>query len=443
MNEQASTSGAQSWLKKAGLGAVGWFLWIAVSTALGWWALSINALVLLAGVALLAPALRARALVIARLVGAARFPIFAGVLLLAVGVSGAGFAIAGLKHEVDRNAAAERAAAEKSAEQDRVLADARQHTGTGDLERAIASYDAATKLGKLPDADALAFAATLKRRGDALIGEQRFADAIALLNRAKSITPNTEGIAGAIEIAMKGEAALRAEQVQAKLSELRSTVDAIEAATKSKKLQDAALADEKSRELIAALRNAVDASEIAPLNERVEKAAAARTAIEEKIVREAHRVLWNPKNASNPDEEKLLAPVARKFGVSVADVHGAYARRNDLADALIKEQGEKETRQRREAILKKFVAQLNKAGVTRELVASVSTDGTTDITLIITVGNLWHVRHKQIRLQDAQALAKLWASMSPAGGNARIKLVDHMGNEVGGTGLLGGVDVAD
>lgn len=58
----------------------------------------------------------------------------------------------------------------------------------------------------------------------------------------------------------------------------------------------------------------------------------------------------------------------------------------------------------------------------------------------LTMRNLWHIRHKQLRLQDAQALWRVWASIAspskPDG--ARIKIVDQMGNEVGGSRILGG-----
>jgi hypothetical protein len=58
----------------------------------------------------------------------------------------------------------------------------------------------------------------------------------------------------------------------------------------------------------------------------------------------------------------------------------------------------------------------------------------------LTVRNLWHLRHKQIRFQDAQTLWKAWAAIaSPKDpDNARIKLVDQNGNEVGGSRVWGG-----
>jgi len=58
----------------------------------------------------------------------------------------------------------------------------------------------------------------------------------------------------------------------------------------------------------------------------------------------------------------------------------------------------------------------------------------------LTLKNIWHLRHKQIRLQDAQTLWEAWALIAAPNDpdRARIKLVDQRGNKVGGSGLLGG-----
>lgn len=56
--------------------------------------------------------------------------------------------------------------------------------------------------------------------------------------------------------------------------------------------------------------------------------------------------------------------------------------------------------------------------------------------LTLTVGNMWHIRHKQIRLQDAQTLWEAWAAIaSPSDPEkAWLHLVDRRGNRVGGSG---------
>ena len=71
---------------------------------------------------------------------------------------------------------------------------------------------------------------------------------------------------------------------------------------------------------------------------------------------------------------------------------------------------------------------------------SVRVPNTIRFEVTLTVDNVWHVRHKQIRMQDAQSLWKVWAGLaSPAKPDrARIKLVDLNGNEVGGSRFLAG-----
>lgn len=65
----------------------------------------------------------------------------------------------------------------------------------------------------------------------------------------------------------------------------------------------------------------------------------------------------------------------------------------------------------------------------------------------LTVTNQWHLRKKQLRLQDAQTLWEIWANInSPSKPDiARIQIVDGNGNQVGGSGFLGGsiIDVKD
>lgn len=87
--------------------------------------------------------------------------------------------------------------------------------------------------------------------------------------------------------------------------------------------------------------------------------------------------------------------------------------------------------------LDQFVATLTEAGLKKTDIHSVAVEKD---TAIITVPNIWHVRAYQIRLQDAQTLWNVWASIaSPKDPDkARIKLVDFNGNEVGGSRILGG-----
>ncbi len=60
--------------------------------------------------------------------------------------------------------------------------------------------------------------------------------------------------------------------------------------------------------------------------------------------------------------------------------------------------------------------------------------------LLIVVSSNWHYQPRQMRLQMAQALWKIWAGIhSPKEPDkAKISLKDMMGNRVGGSGIMGG-----
>jgi DNA-directed RNA polymerase subunit RPC12/RpoP len=87
-----------------------------------------------------------------------------------------------------------------------------------------------------------------------------------------------------------------------------------------------------------------------------------------------------------------------------------------------------------------YVAMLNAADVKGIKNVSGRKIGDDIWEATITVENLWHIRHYQVRLQDAQTLWQAWAGIaSPRDlDNARIKLVDLRGNEVGGSRLMAG-----
>ena len=101
-----------------------------------------------------------------------------------------------------------------------------------------------------------------------------------------------------------------------------------------------------------------------------------------------------------------------------------------------REAAEEEVRDRLDA----YIALLNAAEV--KLINNVSVERIGDDIweATLTVDNLWHIRHHQIRLQDAQTLWEAWARIaSPEEPDkARIKLADLRGNEVGGSRVWGG-----
>ncbi|HUY31440.1 MAG TPA: SHD1 domain-containing protein [Pirellulales bacterium] len=88
-----------------------------------------------------------------------------------------------------------------------------------------------------------------------------------------------------------------------------------------------------------------------------------------------------------------------------------------------------------------FMERLADKGIDRSMIGSVSVKGeTATIRLSATVSNEWDIAEYQRRLQLAQGLWKLWASIASPGDpdKARITLVDFNGNEVGGSRIRRG-----
>jgi hypothetical protein len=109
---------------------------------------------------------------------------------------------------------------------------------------------------------------------------------------------------------------------------------------------------------------------------------------------------------------------------------------NDKRDAdLATDREAAQARQKQN--LDRLMTSLSSAGIDNSIIESFSVQGD---TVTMTVSNVWHLTAYQIRLQAAQNLWKLWASIaSPAEPDkARIKLVDFNGNEVGGSRVLAG-----
>ncbi len=113
--------------------------------------------------------------------------------------------------------------------------------------------------------------------------------------------------------------------------------------------------------------------------------------------------------------------------------------RDAKKERLLKEEDERRANQQVSDRSTLYVAALNAAGA--KLVENVAVEQTGDVwEARLTVKDLWHIRHYQVRLQDAQTLWDLWARIaSPKQPDlARISIVDHRGNEVGGSRIWGG-----
>jgi hypothetical protein len=133
--------------------------------------------------------------------------------------------------------------------------------------------------------------------------------------------------------------------------------------------------------------------------------------------------------------EAELAEARRREEDARRSAEKAREEARGVAERAREEEAKREARQK----LDSYMARL--ARVDSGLVRGVSVRRTGESWIAtITVQNLWHLRHYQLRLQDAQALWEIWALVaSPdAPDCARIKIVDLRDNEVGGSRLLGG-----
>jgi tetratricopeptide (TPR) repeat protein len=103
----------------------------------------------------------------------------------------------------------------------------------------------------------------------------------------------------------------------------------------------------------------------------------------------------------------------------------------------IQEQEYQQKQAKLKADLDSFMATLNAAGIDKSIIDRVSAK---DDELTIVVANSWHFQPYQIRLQAAQNLWSLWATIrSPNDPDkARIELTDYNGNSVGGSRWLAG-----
>lgn len=91
--------------------------------------------------------------------------------------------------------------------------------------------------------------------------------------------------------------------------------------------------------------------------------------------------------------------------------------------------------------VEQYRQKLQQAGLMGPLVVRIEGNPTlSPDALLIVVSNAWHSQTRQARLQAAQNLWAGWAAIaSPSNlDQARIKLVDLNGNEVGGSRIIAG-----
>lgn len=135
-------------------------------------------------------------------------------------------------------------------------------------------------------------------------------------------------------------------------------------------------------------------------------------------------------------QAQAAAEVARKANEERIAAERKAAEEEAAQEKAAKEAAQREVKDRLDA----YMAVLNAAEV--KLIDSVRVRRIGDKTweAELTVRDIWHLRHYQLRLQDAQTLWEAWAVIaSPSEpDSARINLVDGNGNEVGGSRVWGG-----
>jgi hypothetical protein len=103
----------------------------------------------------------------------------------------------------------------------------------------------------------------------------------------------------------------------------------------------------------------------------------------------------------------------------------------------------------RRNILGTYIKALDDIGMNQFLVSVTYKYRSTDeCSIVIVVRDTWHYQHKQLRLQAAQNLWKLWSQsydLEDKKDTCRMDLVDGNGNVVGGSSWMGGsvVNVKD
>lgn len=144
--------------------------------------------------------------------------------------------------------------------------------------------------------------------------------------------------------------------------------------------------------------------------------------------------------AATVREEQRKQAAAEAAERKRQEIAAAEAKRKEEAEKLAAEKAREEKAQQEIRVrLNAFMAVLEKAEVT--IVRHVSVRRQGDVwRATLKVDNIWHIKHKQIRLQDAQSLWKAWAAVASPNDpdKAYITIVDGNDNEVGGSRILAG-----
>ncbi len=260
----------------------------------------------------------------------------------------------------------------------------------------------------MPPEDVILFGKALVSFAGAQEGEEKLDEAASTLRRAKSKIPDDPAIEAALTRVSTAAKARSEERAKEHLALQEACVDdAIRQAKEFARKADRIAA--KPADLAKAAR---DLETIATdLAKEIENA--------EQCAKEAAKVAGTGQVGRDTDE-KIAALHADRERIAARATKAEADRKAERFAKLAKELGSIE------------------AG--RALIVSVEEYALNSNTAKITVSNAWHGRPYQIRLQDAQPLWKVWSQINypVKPDHTRLKLVDLMGNEVGGSRVLGG-----
>jgi tetratricopeptide (TPR) repeat protein len=373
-------------------GGLGVLMWVAVSGALGAAGVALNLVLLGVAVALVVPGTRAR---LGALLGKPTFGTpwrFVGAVVAASVVGGVA-SLGAVGQARSAATTAERQKSERADAHSRALGEARSMVAVGRTADALAAFDRAAALGSIPATDVPAFASLLLTESSRLAAAGDPGRALSLVQKAIALP------------GLDAELAAQLDEAAKSIAEKKRTADAAAA----------------TRVFADAIECTSDHIKIATAY--IKKANAAEAAAN---IGEVERCLGIAAKAKPSD------PLLAKIETEVASLKHE---RNLLAERQAKaDEAEHAGR------LQRMLAELKKIGATAELVHSIELDATNENEVVVTVGDAWHSVPHQIRLQNAQAIWKTWAAINrnAKADASRLRLVDHMGNEVGGSRVFGG-----
>jgi hypothetical protein len=154
----------------------------------------------------------------------------------------------------------------------------------------------------------------------------------------------------------------------------------------------------------------------------------------------------------NVDEDAVKEKIAKQYNISTSKLEAIYILvlanedyQNEQTKKIVadneKKQSENLIKDRKE-IINEYLSYINKSGMGSYInTVGYKTNDINDCSITVVVKNSWHVQNKQVRLQAAQTLWKIWTNlytMADSKDDCHLSLVDLNDNSVGGSSWLGG-----